>query len=519
MLRVGLRPHHLALLVLLLGTVCAPAAVRLPVDSTSPVIYDNDGAVESGYTDAYIMALASAGAIDLRGIVSTGTYGEKPPFIPRPEEHILLERRELVAKARRSGMRNIPDPSPGPGVSLSSRRPATGIIEDTPPVGAKGSWLIVKEARRATVTKPLVVIMGGQGSALADAYLLDNSIAGKVVALWLVGGKRNRNGILHGFEYNAYTDLWATQIIFDRLRLVVFPVEDAAQVPHTPKSRFAQLPKTEMRQHILEIGWPRAGKLSEPEHNWDALGALALTRPDIVLATKQISLHGWEKDIWGGPHPVPVWKEDLQGKVTMVSRVDAAKATEEWWRRMMEPAIWGAPTEATGYGGSPSFVPGTVEAEHFDHGGTGVAYWDSTNNWSSEKYFNEFRFLEHVNLRRSLSAGAGYFVTSAVAGEWTRYALNVANTNDYTLEVKVASMGGGGAFHVEFNGVDKTGAMTIPDTGGWETWTVVAKKRIGLDAGPQFMRLVMDKNGASGQVGNFDWLRLSINRSGNRRSR
>lgn len=516
MLRVGLRPHHVAVIGLLLCTVCAPAALKLPFDSTSPVIYDNDGAVESGFSDVYVMALASAGAIDLRGIISTGTYGERPPFIPRTEDHILLERRELVAKARRSGMRNIPDPSPGPGVSLSSRRPPSGVIEETKPVGAKGSWLIVNEARRATAAKPLVVIMGGQGSALADAYLLDNSIADKVVALWLVGGKRNGEVVLHGFEYNAYTDLWATQIIFEKLRLVVFPVEDAPHVPHTPKSRFGQLPKTELRQHILEIGWPRGDKLSEPEHNWDALGALALTQPNLVLATKQIALHRWEKDIWGGAHPVPVWKEDQRGRVTMVSRVSAALATDEWWRRMMDPAIWGPAAGATPYNGLPAAVPGTIEAEHFDHGGTGVAYWDSTNNWSSEKYFSDFRFLEHVNIHASKNAGAGYFVTLTTVGEWLRYSLTAAHEGDYTLEVKVASAGAGGTFHVEFSGIDKTGPLTIPDTGGWETWLAVTKTGVRLEAGPQVMRLVMDTNGAAGQVGNFDALRLSVTRPDHR---
>jgi inosine-uridine nucleoside N-ribohydrolase len=266
--------------LVVLYSVSGLAAATLPFDSTSPVIYDNDGAVESGYTDVYIMALASAGAIDLRGIISTGTNGEQPPFIPRPEDNMVLERRELVAKARRSGMRNLPDPSPGPGVSMSSRRPASGRIEDTPPFGAQGSWLIVTEARKATPSRPLVVVMGGQGSAVADAYLLDNSIADKVVVAWLVGGRRTSNGILHGFEYNAYVDSWATYIVFERLRVVAFPVDEADSVPSTPKSRFGELPDTEIRQYMLESRWPRSSQTySEPANDWDVMGAIALTDP------------------------------------------------------------------------------------------------------------------------------------------------------------------------------------------------------------------------------------------------
>jgi hypothetical protein len=156
-----------------LCSVSGLAAANLPFHKTSPVIYDNDGAVESGFTDVYIMALASAGVIDLRGIISTGTNGEQPPFNPRSEDDILLERRELVAKARRSGLRNLPDPSPGPGVSMSSRRPSSGRIEDTPPFGARGSWLIVNEARKTDSFEASVVVMG-TGKRGCHAYLLDN---------------------------------------------------------------------------------------------------------------------------------------------------------------------------------------------------------------------------------------------------------------------------------------------------------------------------------------------------------
>lgn len=508
MRRSGFWPYVIACVFSLLSPIAASRAATLPFDRTSPVIYDNDGAVESGYTDFYIMALASAGVINLRGIITTGTYGEQPPFVPRSEEYLLLERRELVAKARRSGMRNIPDPTPGPGVSLSSRRPASGVIEHTSPVGAKGSWLIVNEARQATPSRPLVVVMGGQGSALADAYLLDNSIADNVVAVWLVGGKRDSNGILHGFEYNAYTDSWATHIIFERLRVVAFPVEDEEHVPYTPKSQFAQLPDTEIRQYLLENRWPRGTTFSEPSHNWDGLGALALTRPDIVASTKQIAFDHWEADIWGGPYPIPVWREDPSGRVIMVSRLDAALATQEWWSQVMNPAIWGTAAGVVPFSGSPSPVPGTIEAEHFDHGGTNLAYFDKTNNWTYEAWFNPFRFLEHVDIRSSSSASGGYFVTAAQAGEWLRYTVTAATAGTYSVEVKVASNGSGGTFHVEFNGIDRTGPMTVPNTGG--AWTVLTKAGITLGAGPQVIRLVMDRDGASGQVGDFDSLRLIV---------
>jgi len=81
----------------------------------------------------------------------------------------------------------------------------------------------------------------------------------------------------------------------------------------------------------------------------------------------------------------------------------------------------------------------------------------------------------------------------------------------------VAARGQGGTFHLEFNGVDKTGPMTIPDTGGWDAWSVVSHT-LSLSAGVHVMRLVMESDGPTGVVGEFDNFRFTrLSESGNRR--
>ncbi len=490
-------------------TVAVFPASAVPFDQTNPVIYDNDGGLESGFTDEYIMALASAGVISLRGIISTGTNGEQPPYVPRTENDIIFERVDLVAKARRSGLRNIPDVSPGPGVSMTARRPASGIIEGTPPYGSKGGWLIVNEARKATPAKPLVVVMGGQGSALADAYLLDPSIADKVVAAWLVGSRRTSNGLLDAYEYNAYVDSWATYIIFERMRVVVFPV-DSDIYASTPKSRLSELPNTEIRQLMIENRWPRsATTYSEPYGDWDGLGAIGITRPEFVYSTKQVSFSHWEPDRWGGANQIPVWKEDPNGRTMVVWGANTAIATQEWWLRMKDPAAWGASQGQVPLNGTPGVVPGIIEAENFDHGGTNVSYVDTTNNWTKEIWFTPIRFLDHVDIQFSAGASGGYKVWSTEAGEWIEYTVAVANADIYNLEIAVASSGAGGIFHVELDGVDKTGPLSVPNTGGSNSWQIISKPGITLSPGTHIMRLVMDSNGANNQVGDFDYFRLT----------
>jgi hypothetical protein len=86
--------------------------------------------------------------------------------------------------------------------------------------------------------------------------------------------------------------------------------------------------------------------------------------------------------------------------------------------------------------------------------------------------------------------------------------VNVATAGTYTFDVRVASKGAGGTFHIEVNGVDRTGPFVIPDTGGWQVWATLSKAGISLSAGPQVLRIVMDAEGASTYVGNVNWLKV-----------
>jgi len=57
------------------------------------------------------------------------------------------------------------------------------------------------------------------------------------------------------------------------------------------------------------------------------------------------------------------------------------------------------------------------------------------------------------------------------------------------LEARVSATAAGKTFYVEFNGVNKTGNITVPNTGGWQNWTTVSVP-VSLSAGTQIMRFV-----------------------------
>lgn len=156
--------------------------------------------------------------------------------------------------------------------------------------------------------------------------------------------------------------------------------------------------------------------------------------------------------------------------------------------------------------GVPHSIPGTIQAEDFDNGGEGVAYHDTDINNNGGAYRSTA-----VDIQASGGAeSGGYDIGWTQAGEWLEYTVNVATADSHTVEARVASDGDGGTFHIEFNGVDRTGPITVPNTGGWQNWTTLTIPNVNLGAGTQVMRLAQDSNGpVTNSIGNINWIRFT----------
>ena len=147
-------------------------------------------------------------------------------------------------------------------------------------------------------------------------------------------------------------------------------------------------------------------------------------------------------------------------------------------------------------------VPGTIQAEDYDIGGEGVGYHDTTADNSGGQYRSD-----GVDIEAAADTGGGFDVGWMYPTEWLNYRVSVATAGTYTLTARVAAQGAGGTFHVEFAGIDVTGPLIIPNTGGWQAWTNVTAT-VTLAAGLQSMRVVVDGAGPTGIVGNVNYVRL-----------
>ena len=140
-----------------------------------------------------------------------------------------------------------------------------------------------------------------------------------------------------------------------------------------------------------------------------------------------------------------------------------------------------AGTQSGPYGGIPMSIPGRILAENFDYG-AGDGYYDD----SEENIGGAYRPCEGVDLQATTDNGlpavnVGWFN----AGEWLRYSVTVTASGVYKFVVRVA---GGGSFHIEVDGVDKTGTVSFSDTGGWQNWDDVTTPAVALSAGNHMLK-------------------------------
>ncbi len=149
------------------------------------------------------------------------------------------------------------------------------------------------------------------------------------------------------------------------------------------------------------------------------------------------------------------------------------------------------------FAGSPFVFPTVIQAEDYDEGGDGVAYFDqdASNNGG------QYRPAEGVDIEVCTDSGGGYNVGWLNPGEWVEYSVSVPSPGTYDMTARVASQSAGGTFHLEFNGSDQTGVVAVPVTGGWQTWTTVSFSAT-LTAGSQIMRFAVD--GGEFNVNSFE---------------
>lgn len=163
---------------------------------------------------------------------------------------------------------------------------------------------------------------------------------------------------------------------------------------------------------------------------------------------------------------------------------------------------------ATPYGGTPRTIPGRLEAEEFDNGGQGVAYFDGTANNIGN---GNFRTTESVDIGTCTDVGGGYNIGWTTDTEYVKFSVNVTTTALYTFTARVATLNTGKSIQFQVDGAT-AGTLTVPNTGGWTTWQTATLNNISLTSGDHIFRFLFNTGDAANDASGFDvnWFNFAL---------
>ncbi|MBN2487154.1 MAG: carbohydrate-binding protein [Bacteroidales bacterium] len=124
-------------------------------------------------------------------------------------------------------------------------------------------------------------------------------------------------------------------------------------------------------------------------------------------------------------------------------------------------------------------------------GTCGQSYTNLPATIQAENYCN----MSGIQTENTSDAGGGQNVGWIDAGDWMAYSVNVPSSGSYIVSYRIASASGGGGLRLENYGGGATyGTISLPSTGGWQTWTTVTQT-VNLTAGQQTLAIVATSGG------------------------
>jgi hypothetical protein len=141
------------------------------------------------------------------------------------------------------------------------------------------------------------------------------------------------------------------------------------------------------------------------------------------------------------------------------------------------------------YNGIAHQIPGRIQAEDYDLGGEGLAFHEA--NAEANEGGADYR-TDEVDIEETQDIDGAYNIAYIMQGEWLEYTVNVTSDGVYDLDLRMAADGADKTLHIEMDGNDVSGAINVPNTGGWQTWQTVTVTGINLTAGEHVMRIAFD---------------------------
>lgn len=281
------------------GTVTPPGEPTVPSHAMLPVLgtaavkkvwFDNDEEDDT-YTTESVIAAHLAGRLQLVGFSSTAatsTVGSNPTLPDAYFNQDMTDRATLLTEMAQSGWNMSTVPAletvfKGAFGAVATPRSATTRVNHP-----AAQHLVDAVHAHATASQPLVIICGGQLTVVADAWLLDPTIATKCVVMFVSGDP----SIHPGGYYNEWADATASIIVHESFTMVHFPATwpNVTQPVVTKAQLLERLPQSPLRVHMNAK--TRTGNSLPGDMDGDGNPIVCLLNPGLIRSVTRKTASG-----------------------------------------------------------------------------------------------------------------------------------------------------------------------------------------------------------------------------------
>ena len=161
-------------------------------------------------------------------------------------------------------------------------------------------------------------------------------------------------------------------------------------------------------------------------------------------------------------------------------------------------------TPPTPYGDVAAKIPGKIEAENYDVGRSGKAYYDNDGDNQGKAYREESVDIVQLD---TADKSKGYAIGYTGEGEWLRYTVNVAETGAYEVKVNMATPSENAGVKLYIDGKAVTDEIIAKQNGenDWSTYSEVSAKTKEIEKGEHALKVEIVGNNV-----NVDWLQFCL---------
>jgi hypothetical protein len=123
-------------------------------------------------------------------------------------------------------------------------------------------------------------------------------------------------------------------------------------------------------------------------------------------------------------------------------------------------------------------APCIIPMRDFDMGGEGVAFHES-DNYNSQIEGDDYRRSYGDMNSFPVDVDNGTLIAWSALGEWLLYTVEVRDAGEYQLSISVSTMLEP-TFHLEVDGLNVSGPISVAPTGGWANWTWYPEKPLNV---------------------------------------